>query len=125
VKPRETNPFKARSLRLEGTSSHSSARLGWASAPRQGEPGKRFYLIASGEVEIHIDGAFRHRNGTGECFGEIALLNDVPRTATVKALPGCRLLALERRHFVSAVTGHLRSDEAATTVADERLALLG
>jgi MFS family permease len=90
----------------------------------QGEPGKRFYLIAAGEVEIHIDGAFRYRNGAGECFGEIALLNDVPRTATVIALPGCRLLALERRHFVGAVTGHLRSDEAAATVAGERLALI-
>jgi MFS family permease len=91
----------------------------------QGEPGKRFYLIAAGEVEIHIDGAFRHRNGAGDCFGEIALLNDVPRTATVVAARGCELLALERRHFVGAVTGHLRSDQAAATVAEERLALVG
>jgi hypothetical protein len=91
----------------------------------QGEPGKRFYLIAAGEVEIDIDGASRTRQTAGECFGEIALLNDVPRTATVTALPGCRLLALDRRHFVGAVTGHLRSDEAATLVADERLALIG
>jgi CRP-like cAMP-binding protein len=83
------------------------------------------YLIAAGEVEIHIDGAFRHRDGAGECFGEIALLDEVPRTATVIALPGCRLLALDRRHFVGAVTGHLRSDEAAATVAEERLALVG
>jgi hypothetical protein len=88
----------------------------------QGEPGKRFYLIAAGEVEIDVDGVTRHRQPAGECFGEIALLNDVPRTATVTALPGCRLLALERRHFVSAVTGHHRSDEAAATVAEERLA---
>ena len=91
----------------------------------QGASGRRFYMIAAGAVEIHIDGAFRHRQGPGDCFGEIALLNDVPRTATVTALPGCRLLALERRHFVGAVTGHLRSGEAATTVADERLALIG
>ncbi|HSD24247.1 MAG TPA: cyclic nucleotide-binding domain-containing protein, partial [Solirubrobacterales bacterium] len=91
----------------------------------QGEPGKRFYLIAAGEVEVHIDGALRHAHGAGECFGEIALLNDVPRTATVIALQGCRLLALERRHFVGAVTGHLRSDEAATAVAEERLAVVG
>ena len=90
----------------------------------QGEPGKRFYLIAEGEVEVQIDGSLRRTEGAGECFGEIALLNDVPRTATVTALPGCRLLALDRRHFVSAVTGHLRSDEAATTVAKERLSLV-
>ena len=91
----------------------------------QGEPGKRFYLIAAGEVEIHIDGSFRHRHGAGECFGEIALLNDVPRTATVIATEGCQLLALDRRHFVAAVTGHLRSDQAAATVAEERLAVAG
>jgi hypothetical protein len=91
----------------------------------QGEPGKRFYLIAGGEVEIRIDGAFRHRQCAGDCFGEIALLNDLPRTATVVALPGCRLLALDRRHFVGAVTGHLRSDEAAATVAGERLSVIG
>jgi hypothetical protein len=91
----------------------------------QGEPGKRFYLIAAGEVEIHIDGVLRRNQRAGECFGEIALLNDVPRTATVTALAGCRLLALERRHFVSAVIGHRRSGEAASTVAEDRLALVG
>jgi hypothetical protein len=91
----------------------------------QGEPGKRFYLIAAGEVEIDVDDGPRQTQAAGECFGEIALLNDMPRTATVTALPGCRLLALDRRHFVGAVTGHLRSDQAATTVADERLALIG
>jgi MFS family permease len=90
----------------------------------QGEPGERFYLIAEGEVEVHIDGSLRGTEGAGECFGEIALLNDVPRTATVTALPGCRLLALDRRHFVSAVTGHLRSGEAASIVAEDRLALI-
>jgi MFS family permease len=87
----------------------------------QGEPGKRFYMIAAGEVEVQIDGAFRRNQAEGECFGEIALLNDVPRTATVTALGGCRLLALERHHFVSAVTGHRRSGEAAATVAEDRL----
>jgi len=88
----------------------------------QGEPGKRFYLIAAGEVEVQIDGVFRRTQAEGECFGEIALLNDVPRTATVTALAGCELLALERRHFISAVTGQRRSGEAAATVAEDRLA---
>ena len=76
-------------------------------------------------MEIDVDDGPRQTQAAGECFGEIALLNDMPRTATVTALPGCRLLALDRRHFVGAVTGHLRSDQAATTVADERLALIG
>src|SRR5262245_22967691 len=91
----------------------------------QGEQGQRFYLIEAGEVEIHIDGSFRHHCGAGDCFGEIALLNEVPRTATVIAVEGCRLVALDRRHFVGAVTGHLRSDQAAATVAEDRLAPIG
>jgi hypothetical protein len=88
----------------------------------QGQPGKRFYMIAAGEVDVRIDGVSRWSLIEGECFGEIALLNDVPRTATVMAQRECRLLALDRHRFVSAVTGHLRSGEAATTVAEDRLA---
>jgi MFS family permease len=91
----------------------------------QGEPGERFYMVATGKVEIHVDGAFHESCEAGDCFGEIALLNDVPRTATVVAAHGCELLALDRRHFVAAVTGHLRSDQAASTIAEERLALIG
>jgi MFS family permease len=87
----------------------------------QGEPGRRFYLIASGEVEVQVNGIFRRKQGVGECFGEIALLNDVPRTATITALAGCRLLAPDRPHFVAAVTGHRRSGEVATTAAEDRL----
>jgi MFS family permease len=89
----------------------------------QGEPGERFYLIATGEVEVLVDGAFRRTQAEGEGFGEIALLKDVPRTATVSAREGCRLLALDRDHFISAVTGHRRSGEAAASVVETRLAL--
>jgi MFS family permease len=89
----------------------------------QGEPGERFYLIATGEVEVLVDGAFRRTQAEGEGFGEIALLKDVPRTATVSPLEGCRLLALDRDHFISAVTGHRRSGEAAASVVETRLAL--
>ena len=87
----------------------------------QGQPGRRFYVIAAGAVEVRIDGEFRRNQEAGECFGEIALLQDVPRTASVTALPGCRLFALERHHFIAAVTGHRRSGEAAAMVAEERL----
>jgi MFS family permease len=89
----------------------------------QGEPGQRFYLIEAGEVEVLVNGARRHTQGEGECFGEIALLNDVPRTATISALDGCRLLALDRDHFIGAVTGHRRSGEAAASVVEHRLAV--
>jgi MFS family permease len=88
----------------------------------QGEPAKRFYLIEAGGVDVLVDGAFRRTQAEGECFGEIALLNEVPRTATVTALDDCRLLALDRHQFISAVTGHRRSGEAAASVVDDRLA---
>jgi hypothetical protein len=87
----------------------------------QGEPGDRFYLIKAGQVEVFVDGVFRRSESPGDCFGEIALLNEVPRTATVRAVSDCTLLTLDRNHFISAVTGYRRSTEAAGSVVDRRL----
>ena len=88
----------------------------------QGDPGDRFYLIEAGEVEVFEDGVFRRIEGPGESFGEIALLRDVPRTATVRARARTQLLALERDQFIGAVTGHQRSHQMAHTVVDSRWA---
>jgi MFS family permease len=87
----------------------------------QGDVGDRFYLIQSGEVEVIEDGFFRKCETRGESFGEIALLHDVARTATVRATIPTTLLALDREHFLRAVNGHHRSHEAAASVADEHL----
>jgi len=88
----------------------------------QGERGDRFFVIESGEVEILENGDFRRNEGPGESFGEIALLRDVPRTATVRTTADTRLLALERDQFLLAVTGHRRSSQVARTVVDDRWA---
>jgi MFS family permease len=88
---------------------------------RQGEPGDRFYVIASGEVEVAVDAQPQATQGPGDHFGEIALLKDVPRTATVKAVTDVELLTLERDEFVTAVTGHAASAEAAEAVVGTRL----
>ncbi len=86
----------------------------------QGEVGDRFYLIEAGGVEVFEGGELRRYEGPGESFGEIALLREVPRTATVRTRVETRLLALESDQFLLAVTGHRRSHQLARTVADER-----
>jgi hypothetical protein len=86
----------------------------------QGETGDRFYLIEDGEVAVFEDGVFRRNEGPGESFGEIALLHDVQRTATVRTTKETRLLALDRDQFLLAVTGHRRSHQLAHAVIDER-----
>jgi MFS family permease len=86
----------------------------------QGEVGDRFYLIESGQVEVFEHGEFRRNEGPGESFGEIALLHDVPRTATVRTTEPTRLLQLEREQFLVAVTGHRRSTQVAHTVVTDR-----
>jgi MFS family permease len=88
----------------------------------EGDRGDRFYLIDDGEVEVHQGGRVRGTQGEGESFGEIALVHDVPRTATVIAVCPTRLLALNREHFIAAVTGSARSREVAVATSDRRLA---
>ncbi|MCZ3387254.1 MAG: cyclic nucleotide-binding domain-containing protein, partial [Actinomycetia bacterium] len=59
-------------------------------------------------------------NGPGEYFGEIALLRDIPRTATVRAVDEVHLYALTREAFLEAVTGSSKSHELAATEANRR-----
>jgi MFS family permease len=88
---------------------------------RQGEPGDRFYLIKEGTLDVYIDGTLVQSLGSGDSFGEIALLRDVPRTATVKARTEASLYALDRRHFLAAVAGFGPSLSAAEGVIGMRL----
>ncbi len=88
----------------------------------EGSGGDRFYLIDSGEVAVFRGGSLHQLESDGESFGEIALIRDTPRTATVRATRPTTLLTLEREQFINAVTGYPRSRQIAEDVIDARLA---
>jgi MFS family permease len=90
----------------------------------EGDEGDRVYLIEEGTVVVSKEGSWVAELGPGDIFGEIALLRDVPRTATVTASTDVRLQALERDVFISAVTGHHDAQEMAETAIAARLAML-
>jgi MFS family permease len=90
---------------------------------REGEPGRLFYLVASGELDVSVGG--RHIRtvavAAGDGFGEIALLRDGVRTATVTARSPANLYALEREPFLEAVTGSHQAHRAAEELVANRL----
>ena len=78
-------------------------------------------MIVEGDVEVTAEGKRVSALGPGGYFGEIALLKDVPRTATVTAKTPVVLYALEREDFLATVTGHVPSAKAAESVIASRL----
>jgi MFS family permease len=89
---------------------------------QQGEVGDRFYILAAGRAEAVSDGVPLRAMGPGDSFGEIALLRDVPRTASVVAVGHVEAFALDCSAFLGAVSGDKRSSSAAEEVVRERLA---
>jgi Cyclic nucleotide-binding domain len=87
----------------------------------EGDPGDRFYVVADGRAAVEVGGEHARTMESGDFFGEIALLRDVPRTATVRAITSLRLYALDPDTFVETVTGHAASAEAAGTIVAARL----
>lgn len=87
----------------------------------QGDHGDRFYVIADGEADVIGDGRLIRTIGPGDCFGEIALLHDTLRTTTVRARTPLRLHTLDRRHFVSALSGYRSSAREAEALVLRRL----
>jgi MFS family permease len=94
---------------------------GGAVVMREGEVGDHFHLIVDGVAAVSVHGARRPSLQRGDCFGEIALLRDIPRTATVTAEGPLHTLALGREEFLTAVTGNSMSRVAANALAAQRL----
>lgn len=110
------------------TIEHLAAELARVTVPAgreivtQGSPGQRFYVVDDGEVDVFVDERLVRTLSAGGYFGEISLLRNQPRTATVRARGEVELLALEPAEFVAAVTGHVPAAEQAEVVIGERLA---
>lgn len=86
-----------------------------------GDTGDRFYIVDTGDLDIAVEHAHKAAHA-GDYFGEIALLRDTPRTATVTATSDAHLYELDRSDFLAAVTGHALAASAAHDVVDARLA---
>jgi MFS family permease len=90
----------------------------------EGERADRFWIIERGDALVSIGGEPVRQLGPGDSFGEIALLRDVPRTATVQAGDEDLVLrGLDRDEFLPAVTGHGEANEVADAVVERWLAL--
>ncbi|MGH2475419.1 MAG: cyclic nucleotide-binding domain-containing protein, partial [Candidatus Limnocylindrales bacterium] len=89
---------------------------------REGDPGDSYVLIDRGEVEVSQAGRVMRTLGPGAGVGEIALLHDVPRTASVRAVGPVEAFSLDRDAFLEAVTGMPASRAAAEATAADRLA---
>lgn len=84
---------------------------------REGDVGDRFYVIDEGSVDVSVAARPVRHLGPGDSFGEIALLRDVPRTATVTAWGEARLYALRRAEFLAAVRSRPASAHAGEAIA--------
>jgi hypothetical protein len=87
---------------------------------RQGDEGDRYFAIADGVLDVSRNGSHVAELGRGDGVGEIALLDDVPRTATVTVRSDARLYSLTKEPFLLALTGHPPADRAARRVASDR-----
>lgn len=86
----------------------------------EGEEGDFYCAIAEGEVEVTHAGRPVARLTRGEGFGEIALIEEVPRTATVTAMVPTEVYCLQKAPFILALTGHVTAKTTASSVIAKR-----
>lgn len=89
---------------------------------RQGEPGDRYHVVIAGRANVTVDDEERTELTAGQGFGEIALIRDVPRTATVTAASALRTISLPRDEFFAAIGSSRIAAAAAESTAEARLA---
>ena len=94
---------------------------------REGAPADKFFIVVEGEVEVvrEIGGEVLSRLGPGDLFGEIAIIRDRPRSATLRAVAPTRLLAMEHDTFRDLVGQALGTTAEFDQVVRARLESLG
>jgi CRP/FNR family cyclic AMP-dependent transcriptional regulator len=88
---------------------------------REGRSGSEFFVIVEGEVSVTKEGSEVRRLGPGDFFGEIALLEDTPRTATVTATTPLRFFVLTRQAFRSLLAHQPDITDKVTRALEERV----
>jgi CRP-like cAMP-binding protein len=88
---------------------------------REGQSGSEFFVIVDGEVSVTKEGSEVRRLGPGDFFGEIALLEDTPRTATVTATTPLRFFVLTRQAFRSLLAHQPGIADKVTRALEERV----
>jgi len=88
---------------------------------RQGDKGDALYIIAEGETDIVIGGKTVARTGKGECIGEMALLDDEPRSATVKMAADGRLMKISEDAFMQMLVAQPSIAKALLKTLDQRI----
>jgi CRP/FNR family cyclic AMP-dependent transcriptional regulator len=88
---------------------------------REGATGSEFFVIIEGDVSVTKDGREIRSLGPGEFFGEIALIEDRPRTATVTAKTPLRFFVLTRQNFRSLLQQQPELEEKVTRALEERV----
>ena len=89
---------------------------------REGDIGHEFFVIVDGEVDVAKEGETVRKLGSGDFFGEIALIWESPRrTATVTAATPVRLFVLTRQAFRSLIDHHPDIEEKVLEVLEERV----
>jgi len=114
-------PMTGIGLERLARSAHEVSFLDAEAVVGEGEVGELFYVVVEGELAVRQAGRERRRLGPGDAFGEIALLNAVPRTASVVSVGPSRLLSIDGDSFVAAVTGHRLAEQLAYDAAYDLL----
>ena len=70
---------------------------------REGDPGTTMYMVIEGEIELLVGAEVMEQAGPGAFLGEMALIDDAPRSASARAKSDCRVFPIDNSRFQSLV----------------------